>query len=160
MNQFRNDRLPLVYLPKAERIHQAVSKLAVHDGPESFASGVDQSSRAAEVRFLDLPAFREIVECKKAILLDARPEAFHRFGHIPGAISLSREQFQADYVKQRPLLQRDRAKLIVVYCSDSDCDDSQMVADGLVKLGFLNICVFKGGWEDWTAAHLPEEKAE
>ncbi len=165
INQLRDTPLSLVYTPKAERLQQTVNKIAsdsrIVPGTESAAPDGNLPSVAAEVRQLDLPAFRDIVESKtKGIVLDARPEIFHRLGHVPGAISLSREEFEADYAKHRSLLEKDKSQLIAVYCSSSSCEDSQMVADALVKLSFTRVFVFKGGWSDWSAAGLPEEKAQ
>ena len=166
LNQFRDDPVPLVYARKADRIQQAVANLATEPKPTTPPSSLpytavsDPSHPAAGVRFLDLPAFREVVDSKKAIVLDARPEIFHRLGHIPGAISLSREEFKADYTKQRSRLESDKSQMIAIYCSSASCEDSAMVADGLVKLKYNRVYVFKGGWNDWTAAHLPKEKAE
>ena len=162
LNHFRDNRLPLVYTPRAERIQQAVVKF----GGSSVVSklpGKDAESplKAATVGYLELPDLREIAEGKvKAILLDARPEVFHRLSHIPGAVSLSRENFERDYAKRHVWLESNKSQYIVVYCSDSECEDSQMVADALVKLAYTHVFVFKGGWNDWTCAHLPEEKAQ
>lgn len=167
INQFRDKSLPFVYLPKAERIQQAVSRLATMPGTTAASvaapsSGVVSNlpATSSEVRYLDLAGFRAIVEQKtKGIILDARPEIFHRLGHVPGALSLPREVFETAYAKRRSLLAADQSQLIAVYCSGISCEDSQMVAEALVKLGYSRIFVFKGGWSEWTANNLPEEKA-
>lgn len=166
INQFRDNPLPLVYSPKAERIQQAVDKISIETAtPEhpivEVGMDITLPTDAPKVRYLDLPAIRDIVEGKtKGVVLDARPEIFHRLGHLPGAISLPREEFQESYSKQRAVLERDKSQPIAIYCSSSSCEDSQMVADALVKLAYTRVFVFKGGWSDWTSAHLPEEKAQ
>ena len=156
LNQFRSDSVPLRYSSKSERIHQAIQKIgsptATHEAELPSSGPIDE---------LDLAQLREIVaNPPRAILLDARPEVFYRLGHIPGAASLSRENFEKDYAAIRARLEKDKGRFIVVYCSDTDCDDSQIVADALVKLGFPKVSVFRGGWNDWHEAHLAEEKAE
>jgi len=164
LNQFREKPLPLVYSPKAERIRHAVAKLAVDtkttpDPAPEAVTNAHSPLTAAAVHYLGLSEFREIVErTGKAIILDARPEVFHQLGHVPGAISLPRDDFEISYRKQRFLLERDKSKLIAIYCSDSSCEDSQMVANALVKLAYTNVAIFKGGWSDWTQARIPEEK--
>ena len=157
-NQFRTAPLPLVYSPKAVRIQDAVAKLG---GEAPAASELASLAVAGRVQYLDLVSFREIVEGKeKGTIIDARPGIFHELGHVPGAINLSREEFEADYAAHRSMLEKDRSRLMVIYCSDSDCEDSQLVADALVKLGYTQVAVFKGGWSEWTAAGLPEEMAK
>ncbi len=166
INQFRDNPLPLVYSAKAERIQQAVAKLSAETTtpkPPSPAADMDVTLPSAipKVHQLDLQSFRDIVEGKtKGVVLDARPEIFHRLGHVPGAISLPREEFKESYSKQRALLEKDKSQPIAIYCSSSSCEDSQMVADALVKLAYAHIYIYKGGWSDWTSAHLPEEKAQ
>ena len=137
INQFRDNPLPLVYSPKAERIQQAVAKLSMENTtPAQLNPGVvvggGALSDAPAVRYLDLASFREIVERReRGIVIDARPEIFHRLGHVPGALSLSREEFESSYSKQRSLLEKDKTLPIVIYCSSYSCEDSQMVADAL-----------------------------
>jgi rhodanese-related sulfurtransferase len=166
LNQFRDNPLPLVYSAKSERIQQAVAKISLEATtpakPELAGDAEGSASPdVPTVRYLDLPAFREIVEKRmRGIVLDARPEIFHRLGHVPGAISLPREEFESSYSKQRFLLEKDKSQPIAVYCSSLSCEDSQMVADALKKLAYTHVYVFKGGWSDWIGAHLPEEKAQ
>lgn len=145
-NQFREKPLPLVYASKAERMDKAVSKLAVtvseSDHPQVFS----------------LAEFREFVESKNGLVLDARPEIFHRLGHVPGALSLSREEFEKDYAKHRATLDSYKNRPIAVYCSNGGCEDSRIVADALIKLGCRKVFLFKGGWAEWTREALPEER--
>jgi len=160
INQFRKSPLPLVYSSRAERMQNAVEKLN-GTGTDSRMLGSGQRPPVtATIGNLDIKELCQIIESKvKVVLLDARPEIFHRLGHIPGAISLPREEFDKAYSKNRVWLEGDKSQIIVVYCSDSDCEDSQMVADGLAKLGYAHVSVFRGGWSEWTEAHQPEETA-
>jgi len=102
-----------------------------------------------------LPEFREIVKSGKAIIVDARPGLFYRLGHVPGAINLSREEFERDYPKRKELGDKDR--LVAVYCSGTDCKESGTVAAALAKLGHSRVVVFAGGWDEWKGAGLPTE---
>jgi len=173
LNQFRENPLPLIYCSRVERIQLAVNKMTVQTTAthpsvrsEAFSSPAPSTSADAvptsiEVHYLNLPGFQKIVEGKtKGIILDARPEIFYHLGHVPGAISLSREGFEADYARNRSFLEANKSTPIAVYCSGPDCEDSQIVADGLIKLSFTRVFAFKGGWRNWTAAHLPEQKVE
>jgi rhodanese-related sulfurtransferase len=149
VNAWRAQPLPMRYLPKAERLQQAVQPYLPQPGTLPAASKVIP---------VDLKTFREMVEGKAARVLDARPEVFYQLGHVPGAISLPREDFEARYGVLRAELERDKARAIVVYCSDPECEDSPMVAEALLKLAYPGVFVFRGGWSAWTEAHLPEEK--
>jgi len=101
--------------------------------------------------------FWALAESKKGVILDARTEAIYRQGHVPGALNLSREQFAGDYAKQKSTLETDKDRAVAVYCNGLDCEDSKMVSDALVKLGYRRVLIFKGGWKEWTYQHLPEE---
>jgi hypothetical protein len=47
------------------------------------------------------------------------------------------------------------------YVADNtDCDDGDIVAQALARLGFGPARVFKNGWEAWKAARLPVERAQ
>jgi len=149
INQLRDHPLPLVYASKTQRMETAVSKVAPVVAPVLATMDHPQ--------IISLEEFRDLVENKKAIVLDARPEIFHRLGHVPGAISLPREDFENVYAKYKGLLESYRDQAIAVYCSGSNCEDSDMVANGLVKLGCHRVLVFKGGWDQWSGAKLPQE---
>jgi rhodanese-related sulfurtransferase len=107
---------------------------------------------------LDLEQFHEYVEANRGLILDARPELFHRLGHVPGAISLPRESFSATYEKIKGKLEHNKGQPIVVYCSELTCEDSVMVQSALVQLGFTHVSVFRGGWDEWTQAGFPTER--
>jgi rhodanese-related sulfurtransferase len=163
LNQLRDQPLPLVYLSKQERLQKDISQLDFGNTnksvvAENHSKPVNVSSSDKPLRVIELEEFRAFVRDRHGAVLDARPEIFYRLGNVPGAISLSREQFERDYTKQRSLLEATREKAVAVYCSSASCEDSQMVAEALKKLGYNQVLVFKGGWDEWTQAGLPEEK--
>jgi predicted sulfurtransferase len=67
------------------------------------------------------------VESKRGLVLDARPEIFHRLGHVPGALSLPRDDFETGYAALKEKLEADRSQPIVIYCSSASCEDSGLV---------------------------------
>jgi rhodanese-related sulfurtransferase len=147
LNEWRARPLPLLYSSPKERLVQATEKLA----PESAAPLAGEGD-------VDLDAMRQIVETHSALVIDARPEIFFRVGHIPAAFSLPRDDFEAAYRELGPALLKFRERPVIVYCSSNACDDSQMVADSLERLGFQQVRVFLGGWSEWESQNLPEEK--
>lgn len=151
LNQFRDKPLPLVYQSKEQRMMADVEKIALK--PQSAPS-----SQVSE--YMGLEEFRAVVDAKEGVILDARPEIFHRLGHVPGALSLPREDFEAGYARHRERLEVDKSVLILIYCSGSSCEDSDLVRKALHRLGFNRVSVFKGGWSAWTSAGLPEERTQ
>jgi rhodanese-related sulfurtransferase len=100
---------------------------------------------------------RQLAAAHAALIIDARPEIFYRVGHIPTAISLPRDDFEARYRELVPKLQNYRDQPVVVYCSSNECEDSQMVAEALQRLGLTQVHLFRGGWSEWESENLPEE---
>lgn len=152
VNQFRDTPLPLIYQGKEERLQVAVERLASVPPPsETSASQV-----ASLPEFLTLEEFSEFVDVG-GLVLDARPEIFHRLGHVPGAISLPRDDFENAYTVLREQLEADKSQALVLYCASASCEDSELLKKSLGALGFSNIGIFKGGWSEWTSAGKPEE---
>ncbi len=143
-NQFRDDPLGLIYQSKGERIMSVVTRqkrenpvLPIVDSEFSEYIGIDQ--------------VKKYVEDRDCLILDARPEVFHRIGHIPGALSLPREDFETAYSGLKATLEKDRHQKIVLYCSSTSCQDSDLVRMALVSLGYDHVAILKGGWAAWKA---------
>jgi rhodanese-related sulfurtransferase len=144
VNRYSPAPLPIVYRTPEQRFDAELTTL-VSAPPFKIAP-------AATV---GLDKFRSTVESKSALILDARPSAFFENGHVPGAINLARDDFAHDYRQLAGVLQTNRDKPIIVYCSGGDCHDSRLVANALLSLGFSDVTVFTGGWDAWSAAGLP-----
>lgn len=91
----------------------------------------------------------------QSVFVDAREEAFFQIGHIPGALNLPISEGFAPV--DRWLAVRNMEGTLFVYCSDASCSDSLIVARRFLLHGYQNVRVFRGGWEEWQAAELPEE---
>ncbi|MGJ3244138.1 MAG: rhodanese-like domain-containing protein [Opitutales bacterium] len=85
-----------------------------------------------------------------ALLVDARqPDAFAA-GHIPGALSMPPDGFDAAVLTL--LDQWTPEHRIVVYCDSRQCGASKALADRLRdELGLEPVYVLHGGWADWLA---------
>jgi rhodanese-related sulfurtransferase len=144
--------LSLVYQTEEDRLQVTVAKLAAADGTQQPLAALPAS--------LSLNEFQAFAATKRGLVLDARPEIFHRLGHVPGAVSFPREAFEASYAKLKPQLETNKSQSLAVYCSGISCEDSLMVQKALVNLGYTHVSVFRGGWDEWTEAGLPVEKAQ
>ena len=146
LNSFRENPIGFGYQTPEERLKIAAAMLAGNHVHQANPIQI-KSMTAAEVK--------SELSNATTLIIDARSEAFFRYSHIPGAVSLPRKSFKETY----PLVENrlKEAKLVVVYCSDQDCDDSIMVANALKTLGMKHLYQFSGGMAEWEDADFPTE---
>ncbi len=149
INRLSSQPLPIVYQTPEQRLDAELTSL-VKVPPFQIAPAAT----------LGLAQFRAAVENRSALILDARPSAFFKAGHVPGALNLARDNFAQDYHHLSGVLKPAEDKPVIVYCSGGTCHDSRLVANALLSLGFSDVRVFTGGWEEWSAAGLPVSKGE
>ena len=150
LNQFYDRPLPLVYQSKSMRLEIAVKRVVQENA-------VTYKNETALPHVLTLEQFQIFVKEKQGLVLDARPDIFYRQNHVPGALSLPREDFENSYARLHEKLESDKNQSIAVYCSSPSCDDGKLVQRALLKLGYTNVSVFRGGWAVW-AATISSEK--
>lgn len=88
------------------------------------------------------------------VLVEALPEKYFAKGHLPGAINLPHDQVAT----RAPALLPDKAKVIVVYCANTECANSEIAARALSELGYTSVFEYVQGKADWEAAGYPLEK--
>jgi rhodanese-related sulfurtransferase len=92
--------------------------------------------------------------------LDARRSADFRNGHVRGAFPapvwesdlparLTAFEARVPWPYDAPL---------VLYCAGGDCEDSQLLAERMVALGYRNLLIYRGGWPDWKAQGRPADR--
>lgn len=84
-----------------------------------------------------------------ALLLDTRPAAEFKKGHIAGAKNVPAERF-AEYAAS---LKVAKDKTIVLYCKNGSTVKTQ--AKLLSDNGFEDVYTLKTGLEGWVGEHLP-----
>jgi rhodanese-related sulfurtransferase len=87
-----------------------------------------------------------IVGQRSAVVVEVLPPSYYDRGHIPGAVNLPLQGFEA--VAQRLLPRRDQS--VVVYCQSSTCNNSHLAAKKLEALGYEKVSVFAGGKAEWA----------
>ena len=87
-----------------------------------------------------------------ALFLDARPRAFYEMQHIPGALPLPEDDFDAAFARLEPRLRSSFD--IVVYCSGYGCEASHNVSRKLRDKGVAAV-ILAEGWPAWTDAGYP-----
>ena len=92
------------------------------------------------------------------LLYDARPAFFYGLGHIPGAISLPKNQGDSEIDKHEGEIKAAIAakKPIVIYCTNLLCPDARTVAMHLADRGYSS-ATLTGGWDSWKESGLPTE---
>jgi rhodanese-related sulfurtransferase len=97
---------------------------------------------------------KELLQTGGIVLMDARPTGEYEAGHIPGAISVPYERFSDYYAALSKTVSYDAT--IVCYCQGITCDDSENLARELKFMGYANVLVYKGGWDEWSKAGDPD----
>jgi rhodanese-related sulfurtransferase len=94
------------------------------------------------------------------LFVDARDDEHYHAGHIPGAFQLDHYHPEGYLAAVLPASQA--AEQIVVYCKGGSCEDSEQTAIFLRDAGVPKdrLFVYAGGFDEWTAHHLPIETGE
>jgi len=128
-----------------------------------FASGEFRASfldarKYTGIRFITLAETEDLFARKRQgaaelLFIDSRSRQDYAAGHIPGALSLPLDTVQGSGLLDFPGIQT-----LVIYCEGGDCQTSLSLAKILHDRGYYDIRIFEGGWEEWRAVGLPEEK--
>ncbi len=107
-------------------------------------------------------ALKDATARKKFVLLDARPEAEYRKGHLPGALSVhvsawskafTQNEDRAAWVKRIGRLGLDTGTPVVVY--GERLPESARLWWLLRYWGVKDVRLLNGGWKGWRAAKGP-----
>jgi molybdopterin/thiamine biosynthesis adenylyltransferase/rhodanese-related sulfurtransferase len=101
---------------------------------------VCQPQQTREIAAIDLKSLLQKGE--KLLLLDVRDPSEHAAGFIPGAMLISLPE-----LKNRSQEFQQREELVVTYCKSGK--RSQLAAETLRGLGFMNVMSLKGGILGW-----------
>lgn len=108
-----------------------------------------------ELVWIDLEEAIRHFEEGDAVFIDSREEEEYQEGHIQGSVSVPYEWF----LDERPdisYLIPDH-KIIITYCSGSECESSVELAYVMWERGYGGIKIFLGGWQAWIENSLPAE---
>lgn len=95
----------------------------------------------------------EHLENHSATVVEALPAPYYEQAHIPGAINIPHTEVRT----LAPRLLPDKDALIVTYCANLACPNSELAARVLGKLGYTNVRDYAEGKQDWKDAGLPLE---
>jgi rhodanese-related sulfurtransferase len=109
----------------------------------------------AEIPLWDLENARILWHDPSTVFVDVRSRIDYDFGHIAGAVSLPKEEFDHRFSELKPRL--ERANTIVVYCKNVDCGKSLWTAILMRQAGLEQTGIFPEGWNQWYLHELPTE---
>ena len=114
--------------------------------------------RPGTVTPIPLATFFPLQQSNTALIYDVRPGFSYRIGHIPGAQSWPKSQFDAQLAPREAEIRSAVAakRPVILYCTDLSCPDSAKVATRLATLGH-SVSILEGGFATWKAADLPTE---
>jgi rhodanese-related sulfurtransferase len=84
-------------------------------------------------------------------LVEALPVASYDDAHLPGAQDLPHDSDDATIADVLP----DRARTVVVYCSNLACQNSTILSRRLAQLGYTDVREYEAGKQDWIEAGRP-----
>ncbi len=87
------------------------------------------------------------------VIVEALPAGHYEEAHLPGALNMPHDQVD----ELAPTFLPDRAREIVVYCSNRACQNSPQVARRLDALGYQHVYDYEEGKQGWIDAGLPTE---
>lgn len=122
-----------------------------------FRESFFQASEYPGVRLITVDEAEDLWRTAQAAFIDARRPSLYDEGHVPGARNVPASETEA---VPSEVLGSSRAGTLVVYCEGGDCQSSLLLAKRLRGEGFTDIRVMTGGWKEWTAAGLPEERGD
>lgn len=141
VNALRPQPMPIIPVEPDVALSQSVG--------EPFAADI------AAPAYVDIERAMQVHNDGSVLFVDARPKEFFDLVHIAGAVSLPRSTFANAYPGFAKITPKDRP--LMIYCSESKCVDSTVVARALLRLGYTRVQIFQGGWDEWDAAGQPTD---
>ena len=87
----------------------------------------------------------------RPIVLEALPPMYYEEAHLPSALNMPHDQ--VDQLAPRLIPSKD--SVVVVYCSNTPCQNSTIASRRLAALGYANVKEYVEGKQDWIEAGLP-----
>jgi rhodanese-related sulfurtransferase len=121
--------------------------------PATAHQSVQHAPKKAQALFTTLDDAKALFDRKAALFVDARTIEDYEVEHISGAISLYCEDFYKLYDPTLGGVPKDR--LIVTFCSDSECREAVKLADALIARGHTRVVILLEGLPGWADAGYP-----
>ncbi len=87
------------------------------------------------------------------VVVEALPAKHYEEAHLPGALNMPHDRVD----ELASTLLPEKAREVVVYCSNRACQNSPQAARRLDALGYQSVYDYEEGKQDWIEAGLPTE---
>jgi len=87
-------------------------------------------------------------------IVEALGPMYYDDAHLPGALNLPHDRVDELAAAVLP----DKNAFVIVYCSNTACQNSVVASRRLVVLGYTNVHEYVEGKQDWIEAGLPVEQ--
>jgi rhodanese-related sulfurtransferase len=134
-----------------------------------FREGFIDRREYAGIRFITLAETEDLFARRTQggeglLFIDSRGHDDFAAGHIPGALAVPLDRVQGSGKTEAGsewagALDFPGAQTLIVYCEGGDCQTSIALAKIIHDKGYKDIRIFTGGWAEWSAAGLPEERS-
>ena len=88
------------------------------------------------------------------VIVEALGPMYYDDAHLPGALNLPHDRVD----ELAPALLPDLDATVVVYCSNTACQNSVVASRRLTQLGYTHVLEYVEGKQDWIEAGLPIER--
>ena len=88
------------------------------------------------------------------VIVEALGPMYYDDAHLPGARNLPHDRVDELSATVLP----DKNAFVIVYCSNTACQNSVVASRRLVDLGYTNVHEYVEGKQDWIEAGLPVEQ--
>lgn len=88
------------------------------------------------------------------VVVEALGPSYFEDAHLPGAKNLPHDQVDELAAELLP----DKSAMVVVYCSNTVCQNSTVASQRLAEIGYTNVFEYVEGKQDWIEAGLPVER--
>ena len=90
---------------------------------------------------------KERLDNPNFIIIDARQEEEYLDAHIGDAINIY--PYDEDDIVFEKILDLPENKTFIIYCTGGNCDLSHNLAEKMLAMGYENVFIYTGGWEEW-----------
>ncbi|MEK7483583.1 MAG: MauE/DoxX family redox-associated membrane protein [Planctomycetota bacterium] len=93
----------------------------------------------------------------KILWIDARSPELYEEGHIQGATLLHFYEKPKYLPEVQQKIQENQPISLLIYCRGKECTDSKLLAEDFERLGYRNIFIYSGGYDQWKREGYPTE---
>lgn len=114
---------------------------------QDWSNHVEAKAKKLQIKVIPLSGALKKLQTQDVTFVDARPADEFEEGHIPGAVSIPFQSLMEHFPTAGSLI--DSGRELVVYCKNSECDDSLMLAKELQAMGAKSLTLYVDGFELW-----------